>query len=116
LRYRLGPFLGAGHPRAAGAVHRLGQVRLNKIAKIDKHAPLARLTVSGPSASPGATPPDWAGFELTALPAKAVARQIKTDKEVLQFLSWDERAVARRGPRPVRSARLSRQPRFHPGL
>ena len=69
-----------------------GHVRLNKIAKIDKFAPLTRLTISGPSARPGETPADWAGFEITALPAKALARQIRTDKEVLQFLSWAEMA------------------------
>jgi hypothetical protein len=83
-------------PQAAFVVS--GRVQLNRIAKIGKYTPLTRLTVSASTPVPGQSPDDWAGFELSAFPTKSLGLKIKTDKPVLQFLTWDERAAGQKKP------------------
>lgn len=76
-------------PAPASAFVVRGNVRLNRIADIDKFAPLTRLSITQAAVKPGEPDDNVAGFELTALPAKALGLSNR-GKAVLQFLSWDE--------------------------
>lgn len=69
----------------------IGRVRLNKIASINKYAPLTRVQISSPPARPGQTPEQAIGFELSALPAKSLKIKGVSNRSIVQFITWDER-------------------------
>ncbi len=67
-----------------------GRVRLITIAESKQYVPLARLTITSQANKPGDAADNFAGFELSALPAKALGVKAKDDA-VLQFVKWSER-------------------------
>lgn len=86
----------AGHfselalPVPTGAVTVSGKLKLHQIAKDPKWAPVMRLSFAA-SSQPGQSPTEFAGFQLTALPASKVGVKSKDKNAVVQFLQWDER-------------------------
>lgn len=77
-------------PAPAGPFVVTGKVRLQRIAKSKDYVPLTRIRIAEPEPDPAENAERWAGFNISAIPAKALGMEKKFAKPIVQFLGWDE--------------------------
>jgi len=76
-------------PAPSGQFAVKGKVKLRRIEKNTTFAPMTRLVIGTPAASPGASSSTSAGFSLTGLPAKAAGIKSADKNAVIQFVQLE---------------------------